>query len=451
MAPVRSTPKRACTNHRYPLPWGRRRPVSSYSAALMVLLMLAGSAMGCGNLLVSAGNGTGAGDSPPQVPPLDVIWPDAVSPVQLTPLWSQQFDRPVTAALAGDGRWVVVGRSYGSSSSEYWGALLFDAAGKQVWSRSFRENRYRTIRVSSLGGGSYFSIALFTYSNPGVAYLYSAEGQRVWSRSVRSSVALGLDEGSSSLYGVDHGSRELFVAAIPSGQARTLRSVGADASLDVAGSRALVYDKTSALLLGSDGSLVHQQTVPQGFLSMVLAADGSGVFAATGGADSAVLHLDDRGQLVWSTHIIPPAGSNSLEVSPSGQHVMAYNITLDSGFAVLEASDGRILCRNSFAPVEEKASQFIRWAKFLPEQDAILVDYAVARSLATGHVEEHSLLLFSVTGELRARFDAGSNVDVLVSDDGQACVTVSNVSLDWSGPRVNTLRYYDLTPLFGRR
>lgn len=431
----------------------RCRPVPVWAVAVVVVLALAAGGLGCANTPVAAGGGNVdiplPSPPPPQPPPpLVTISPDHVPPTVLKPVWSLEADRPVTAAMAGDGSWVVVGRSHISSGIEVWSALLYNAQGKQVWSKTYREDRYRTIQVASLGNGKYFSVALYTYSNPGIVYLYNAQGQRLWSRHVRSSVSLELDLQSSVLYGIDHGNRELFSATIPSGPTRNLRNVTEHSSFEVGGGRILICDKSAVVLCQANGTVLQRQGMPEDFTAVSLAPDGGALYAATRGADSSVMRIDEGGNLVWSTRI-PAAGSNSLTVSPTGEHVMAYNITLDSGFVVLDASDGSILCRNTFAPVEEKASQFIRWARLLPEQDAILVDYAVARSRPSGHVEEHSLLLFSITGELLARFEVGDNVDVLVSDDGRACVAVSTVAFDWTGPRPNAVRFYDLTPMFG--
>jgi DNA-binding beta-propeller fold protein YncE len=360
------------------------------------------------------------------------------------------FDRPVTASISADGKHVLVGRSFISSGVEYFSAVLYGADGKQVWTKTYREDRYRTIQVSSPGAGGHFGVALFTYNNPGIAYLYNAQGQRLWSRSVTSSATLVLDPGTLALYGIDHGKRELFSASVSTGQSRNLGTISERSSLELGGGSLLVTDMSTAMLLGTDGSLVLRQPVPADFTGLSLAPDGSAVYAATRGADSSVLRLNERGGVSWSTRI-PAAGSNSIIVSPTGRYVLVFNITLDSGFVVLDAADGSILCRNTFAPVEDTASQFIRWARFLPEDDAVLIDYAVSRSRPSGHVEEHSLLLFSMAGELRARFNAGANVDLLVSDDGRACVTVSTVAYDWSGPTPNRVRFYDLTPTFGLR
>lgn len=432
-----------------------RTRVSACAAAALLVVALLLVVAGCGNTPTAAIGGNGDSTSPappgPVLPPqLNAVSINQVSSAFLQPRWSLDFDRPVTAAIADDGTWVLIGRSYVASGSEYWGALLYNSEGKQVWSRVYREDRYRTIQVSSLGGGNYFSVALFTYTNPGVAYLYNSLGQRLWSRTVNMSVTLAVDEASGSLFGIDHGKRELFSAVGPLWQSRNLRTVTERSTLEAGNGRVLVTDMSTAMLLDSTGSVIHRQTVPSDFTAVSLAPDGNAVYAATRGADSSVMRFNDRGDLIWSSRI-PAAGTNSLVVSPTGQHVMAYNITLDSGFAILDAADGKILCRNTFVPVEDNASQFIRWAMFLPEDDAVLVDYAVARSKPSGHVEEHSLLLFSMAGDLLARFDVGANVDVLVSDDGRACVTVSTVAYDWSGPTPNRVRSYDLTPMFGLR
>ncbi|OGS69835.1 MAG: hypothetical protein A2Y96_01080 [Firmicutes bacterium RBG_13_65_8] len=221
--------------------------------------------------------------------------------------------------------------------------------------------------------------------------------------------------------------------------------------MQVGGQATVLLVQGSALIvLDAGGRTLFRTSLPPETAGALLAPDGQAVYLASSGPHSAVSRYDNRGGRAWVT-TIPSGGSNCLAASPGGSYVLAYNVFASGGFILLQAADGKILCRNVFAAVEGAKNQFIRWARFLPDEGGFLVDYAVVREGQSGYTEDHQLLLFSTDGQLRRRADLGSNIDILLSAGCQTAATVSTALLDWVSPAQSSIRYYDLGQLLSWR
>jgi hypothetical protein len=438
-----------------PPPAGQRRSDKRHlcwRACLAVwLLIVLLPAMACtgqdGGPPVVRANDPGAASAPPE-PPLVATSLFAKAATAIEPAWSLTFDRPVTAALADAGSYLLLGRSYGPvRRSTHWGALAYDVAtGQQLWSKSYGATSYRTIQVSALGPQPWFAVAVYTYGNSGTLHVYGLNGKTAWTRQVVSSTLLSADGEGSRIYGVDHGRGSIFVADSATGREYGTVSGETGTSLQVAqNGRALGYTGSSLILISAEGKVVARVPAQHEFADVEFAATGDGVFASTGGSSSTVYRFDAKGQMVWQRKI-QCGGSNSLSVSPDGSRVMAYNVGIEHGLTLIDASDGTVIRRNSFALVENAKSQFVRGVYFLAD-GGHLIDYVISRDRANGHEEERFLVRLDADGQLGGRMDLGSNIDVLLSGDCSVCVTVDNLLVEAGG--VNRVRVYDIRPLLG--
>lgn len=422
--------------------------------ALLVVILLAMLAAGAcgpdtaGLLAPGGGDGFGAGNGAP--PPAVTVTPTEFPADALDPLWEKEYARPVTAALSRDGQMLVVGMSEGSGSGERWGITVYNRVGERSWSRYFREARYRTIWVDWVDANDrppVLAAAVFTYDNPGVLYAFLPDETGLWSRKVRSSVSLVPSPLGHSIYCIDRGNSLLHVLDLETGLSLWSRDVSPDALIQVGGvNSALLVEDGSLTLLDGRGGVLGRETMPEGAAGAVLAPDGQSVFVALSGPQSSVGAFDLEGERVWMT-AIPCGGTNCLAVSPDGEYLLVYNVFAAGGFVLLRAEDGSVLCRNAFAPVEDARNQFIRWVRFLPDGQGFLADYAVVREGDSGYVEEHRLLLFDASGELRRAVDFGRNVDILAGDDGRTVVVVSTAVLGHPTHEKGKIRLYDLSLL----
>jgi outer membrane protein assembly factor BamB len=412
----------------------------------MVLVVGATLLGACAPEVGGGTGGTGNGDSTPAT-----VDPSALPTYRLAPLWEQQFGKPVVAALSNAGETLAVGVSTGSGSGEQWGITVFDAAGQPAWSQTFRDARYRTIWLSSVSTESIFGVALFTYTNPGVLHLYRADRTKLWSADVSSSVSLLAAPDGVHAYCIDRGNRRLSALDLATGDTLWSRIVDEEASMQVGGQATVLLVQGSVLsVLDANGGTLFERSLPPETAGALLAPDGQAVYLALSGPHSAVSRYDNRGEIAWVT-AIPSGGSNCLAASPDGKYVLAYNVFASGGFILMQAADGKVLCRNVLAAVESAKNQFIRWARFLPDGGGFLLDYAVVREGQSGYAEDHQLLLFSMDGQLRRRVDLGSNIDTLLSADCQTAATVSTALLDRVSPAQSSIRYYDLSQLLSWR
>lgn len=429
-------------------PAGRRTRRALLAGVLALLLSLLA---GC------AGNGGVSEVQPPPTPPAAAPEPPHVlvslleqAPARLEPRLTQTYDRPVTAALSDDGSTLIVGRSFGRiRHSTHWGAAAYDlGTGQELWSRTYRAAVYRTIEVAALGPQPWLAVGVYTYGNTGTLHVYRRGGQEVWSRQVVSSTLLSADGAGERIFGMDLGRWSMFAVEAASGRelgtARAERGTFIQVARD---GQALAFTGSSLILFTRDGRVVTRWAARQDFADVGFAADGAGVFASTGGSDSTVYRFDPQGQLVWQLPL-PHGGSNSLAVSPDGSHLVAYNVGIEHGLAIIDAASGKLLRRNSFAAVENATRQFVRGVYFVPAGGHV-IDYALVRDRAAGHAEERFLLRLDSEGRLAARMDLGSNVDVLLSADCLVCVTIDNRLVEAGG--VNRLRVFDLGPWLSPR
>ena len=425
-------------------------------AACLVGLLLATSALGCLGQIEPPLSDVGPLGSGEPAPPATGPQTAAVSlfdltPAEIAPTWTLEYDRPVSAALAADGGHVLIGRSYGSvRNSTQWSAMLYDATGEELWRQDYQQVRYRTIEIELLGPEPIISSALFASRNSGTLYVSGLDGAIGWERSVDSSVCLASDAAGERIYGIDRGRSQAFVVNARTGRELATIAVADGASLQVApGGEALVVSSRRLILLSRDGRVRARVPVNQDFTMIALSPGGDAVYAVTGGADSSAYRLDTAGQVVWRQELAA-GGSNAIAVGPNADLILAYNVGVENSFVLLDARDGTIVRRNELAPVENAKDQFVRGVKFLPEGAGLLLDYCVAYDRTTGHAEEHSLLYFDAEGNFAARLDLGRNVNVLTSEDGQACVVVTTAPLAGAGPSTNKVQLYNLRPLFGQ-
>lgn len=397
----------------------------------------------------AAGNGGPQGNATP-AEVIEVSLGDKL-PARLEPVWTHEYDRPVIASLSSDGQYLLVGRSFGSvRSSTQWSAIAYTADGEELWRKAYDRSRYRTIEVDIIGPEPVFAVSLFAYSNSGNLYLYSPAGESLWTRTASCSVCLKPNADGSRVFGIDRGRRQLFLAETATGNELAHVPVTLEAALQVAPTgHALVTDPASITLISAAGKVIGQVKKASEFASVELGPSGDAIYGATRGADSTVYRYNAAGELVWQTKV-QVGGSNTLAASPDGRYVAVYNVGLDNGFILLDSTDGKVVRRVAFKPVEGVSGQFIKWVRFLPEDGGLLVDYAVARNPASGHIEEHSLLWFDNEGAYRARCQFGPNADILTATDGRTCVVVNTMPLDYDAPSTNKIQLFDLKSLYSR-
>lgn len=395
---------------------------------------------------VTVGNGGGGEDVP-----LVTVEPASFPTHRPDPLWQKEYDKPVTAALAASGDLVVVGWSQGSGSAERWGITVCDGEGVERWSRTFREARYRTISVDSIGEEPVIAASVFTYDNPGVLRAFRPDQTQLWTMNVKNSVSLAAAPGGDRVYCVDRGNSRLHVLDLATGDEMWSRAVSAEVVVQVAeGNAALLVEGDTLTLLDAGGAVVQRREMPQEAAGALLAPDGQSVFVALSGPHSAIYRFGRDGEQQWLTRI-PSGGANCLSASADGKYVLVYNAFSAGGFVLLWADDGRILSRDVLASLEDAKNQFIRWVRFLPEDQGFVADYAVVREGQSGYSEEHRLLQFGIDGQLRRAIDLGRNVDILVSSDCRAAATVSTAVLDWTTQEKARVRFYDIGQLLSWR
>jgi DNA-binding beta-propeller fold protein YncE len=424
-------------------------------ALLLVATLLLGACNGNpiatpngGSPSTPSGGGTG-NDS--ECPPLITVSIYERPLVRIQPSWVLELDRPVTAALSQSGDRLIIGRSYGSvRTSTHWGVHVYDVlTGQELWTKSYRTTSYRTIEVEALGPAPLYGVSVFAYNNSGTLYAYDAAGKQLWTRAVISSTLLRTDAAAQRVLGVDRGRELVFVVDAATGREMATVTGETGTSLQVAASGpSLAFSGRTVILITESNRVLARVPARDEFTAIQIMPNGDGFLVATGGSDSAVYRLDNRGQLVWQRKITV-GGSNSLAVSPDGRYVMAYNVGIEHGMTLIDGLNGKILRRNSFTPVENAKSQFVRSVTFLADDGGFLVDYAVSRDLSSGHAEERILLYLSADLELKGRLDLGANVDVLLSADGTACIAVDNLPIEITGAGPNKVKTYDLSPLLG--
>ena len=429
----------------------RVRSRRAVAATLVAAVLLAGGCTVNPLAGVSPDSANGGSGAASLVPVLVAAFDQPA--VAITPRWTVEYDRPVTATLSADGSLVLVGRSYGSvRSSTQWGVVAHAAAdGKQLWSRTFTQARYRTIAVAALGPQPWLTAGVFTYGSAGQLRVLDAAGNLGWTRDVNTSVTVRSDAAGTVIFGLDHGAGRLFLIEAATGTQLASMVVGKDAYLQVASDgTALVITPQSLLLVSSAGQLLATVPVDREFTSVLLSPDGEAVYAVSAGADSTLYRFDLAGKLLWQ-YKLPFGGTNTLEASADGRFVAVANAGLDHGLLLFQAATGQLWREFEFAPATGAKGQFARSIHFLAGDAGMLVDYAVARDRAGVHVEERSLLLLDYDHGYVGRVDLGANADVVLSADGLTCLTVSTVPLDGSIADGNHIELLDIGPLLGAR
>ena len=394
------------------------------------------------------GGGIGGGSDRPVA---SQIVPDDRPATRLEPVWTVEYDRPVVATIATGGGFALVGRSYGSvRNSTNWSAILYAADGTRLWEQSYARDKYRTVEVDVLGDAPYFAVAAYQYSNGGDLLVYSAAGELLWTREVSMSVSLRIDPAGEWIAGIDRGNKTLFVVQPATGRELATMVVNGETALDVAADgNILLSEPNRWVVIEPTGKVLWRAAGDLRYTAVATTVDGDGVYAATGGGDSKVYHYRLDGSTAWQTGA-PPGGSNNVAVSPDGRYLAVFNVGPGHGLLILNSANGERLLDVSIAAAAGAAGQFVKWVRFLPGDQGLLVDLVVVRDPGGIRSEEHVILWLDQQGTLLGQSKFGAMADVQIAADGRTALVVVTMPLDQGASSTNRIMYYDLAPLFRR-
>lgn len=364
---------------------------------------------------------------------------EEIQELDLKAEWIHQFRGHVHVDVSPRGSCIV-----STQSGRTGGVRLYGSDGILHWNRSFPS--YQKTQAWFVGGQGHVAVWAHRACTNGIVVLYSPEGEELFRRGVKGAISITMAPGAERLSLLQHGEHSLEIMNLAGKVLSRLRvSQGASVIPVPEGGGFLVLDEQALVLVGRDGRRLRQQDLPRDLLrGVAISPDGTRLAVTTGQGDNSLVLLDEEGQPLWSTLLVP-GGTNDLVFSPRGHLVLAYNVGRRGGLYLFSSTGGRLRWRTALDL--DPADNGVAWRHMsFSEDGTYLSGILVTRDYTGGSVSErYQLVIISIDGEFLARTPLGTNLDVSISSDGGLLVTAGTAP--GSSVVMESVRFFDLGQL----